>query len=76
MSKIEKLRNLFAQPSGYRIPFDQDFIDLLDEAVCDVEELQGRILELECAIRLHRTKVQLVQTEDMELWAHLNDGEQ
>lgn len=38
--------------------------------------LLERIKELEAAIRLHRNKVQLVQTEDMELWAHLNDGEQ
>lgn len=37
---------------------------------------QKRIEELEDAIRLHRTKRQLVQVEDMELWAILGDGEQ
>lgn len=42
----------------------------------DLKKLQDRIDELEAAIKLHRTKVQLVQTEDMELWSHLNDGEQ
>jgi hypothetical protein len=40
------------------------------------EILQQRIDELELAIRVHRDKVGLTQEEDMELWAHLNDGEQ
>lgn len=42
----------------------------------ELKFLQDRINVLEEAIRLHRTKVQLVQVEDMELWANLNDGEQ
>jgi len=58
-----------------------DCTSLLEAVDCTcrchkIDIYESRIIELEDAIRLHRTKVQLVQTEDMELWNHLNDGDQ
>ena len=50
---------------------------LIDEdCKAELEAKQKRIDELELAIRVHREKVQLVQQEDMDLWAMLYDGEQ
>lgn len=47
-----------------------------EECKAQLEDKQKRIDELELAIKVHREKVQLIQQEDMDLWAHLNDGEQ
>lgn len=56
--------------------FEDHEVVVLSERIVFQKDLQERVNELEKAIRLHRTKVGLVQTEDMELWSHLNDGEQ
>lgn len=49
---------------------------LEEERKTELKTLHKRIEELELAIRVHREKVQLIQEEDMNLWAHLNDVEQ
>ena len=47
-----------------------------EECLAKLQAKQRRIDELELAIKVHREKVQLVQQEDMDLWAILYDGEQ